>query len=822
MPLSGSAFWACVLPSEKTNELLCPSYELGTTGAFAIQSATLGSTSGFQQFGAWSLSVTPNANGTSGAVAGTWTASNGSAYTVSAYVRGVNGIPYMIGVGDSAGLNLLGSTAFTGGGTWHRYNYAFTEASGAVRSVVIRKTSGGDTNAYYVDGVQVEKGSLTTYLDGDVGGIWQGAAHASQSFRSGQDRSGGSVVALQDLGLLVDNSLGIGMPPLENSSQSFAILDGAEYQRTRAAQRAFTLPVTMLPSPNSLQGIHAVRRTVINALKIDLVTPQQPTRFWYTGAGGTVQIDAVLDAGLEMGELDGFTEKAGVRFVAYDPYWYSTTQQGTSLAPRINLGSTNFIAWQDSRGQWGTLGANGTTVIHAAGNVTKIFALAYTPGTLFMGGIWGSVGGTVHNSTGMYFTDTNKFGTLAGGTLESTGTVFSLIQSAAGSLIIGGAFHTAGGTQAKSLAQWNGAWGTLVGGTINNGVSVNSMAYNQGGTLMLGGNFNLIGGTTTKSLGQYFNNAFGTLIGGTVDSAVEGIAIALDNRLLFTGLFGSVAGTACKGFGFWKDGTFGTVSGGIGTGGGPIGFMIALGPNGVAYIGGAFDLATDAAPGNSIVQYNGVTCTPLGSGLLDSAGGNTVRAIAIDQASGDMLVGGAFGTVGGVVIPDGLARYTNGAWIGADIDFSGAGTVLAIARTPTGTTYAAGDFFGSAVAASVAPIVNYGMAEAHPVIRIRNTSAGTARLYQLVNATTNSAIYFNLILQALETVTLDLTPGARSFQSSYQGNVFGRILPASNLAQWRLLPGTNYVSFFSDSDSLVNSIYWNARHHSADAGTTYP
>ena len=39
----------------------------------------------------------------------------------------------MIGVGDSSGLNLLGSTAFTGGGTWQRYSYSFTEAAGAVR-----------------------------------------------------------------------------------------------------------------------------------------------------------------------------------------------------------------------------------------------------------------------------------------------------------------------------------------------------------------------------------------------------------------------------------------------------------------------------------------------------------------------------------------------------------------------------------------------------------------------------------------------------------------------------------------------------------------
>jgi hypothetical protein len=110
----------------------------------------------------------------------------------------------------------------------------------------------------------------------------------------------------------------------------------------------------------------------------------------------------------------------------------------------------------------------------------------------------------------------------------------------------------------------------------------------------------------------------------------------------------------------------------------------------------------------------------------------------------------------------------------------------------------------------------------YPTLRLRNRSAsGTARLYQLLNTTTNNGIYFNYVMQPGESALLTLQPGARSFQSSAQGNIFGQILPGSNLASFGLLPGTNYVSFFADNDSLEASFFWTPRSWSADGGTTF-
>ena len=136
MPLGSTIgpYFAVVVPAEKTNWAENPSYERGTAGAGAVQGATLGSTSQFQQFGVWSLWFTPTSNGTSGAFLGTVQTQSGTDYTASAYVRGSVGVGYMIAVANTSNA-LVGSALFTGGGTWQRYSVAYTENSDTTRRV---------------------------------------------------------------------------------------------------------------------------------------------------------------------------------------------------------------------------------------------------------------------------------------------------------------------------------------------------------------------------------------------------------------------------------------------------------------------------------------------------------------------------------------------------------------------------------------------------------------------------------------------------------------------------------------------------------------
>lgn len=819
MPLGSTAFWAAILPVEKTNLITNPSFERGTSGWSAYGpagSATVGTSATYQTFGAWAGSIaTQSTSGTAGVRSPSFTASLGSNYTVSAYVRGVSAVPYILGVGDSSGNNLIGSVAFTNSGTWQRYSYSFTEAAGATRAVVVRKTADptGQANAFYVDAAQVEEGSITTYLDGDQEGcVWNAAPHLSTSTRDGQSRAGGTVVALADLGFAPNDQLGVGMMPLENSAQSYAIVDGAQYQRTRAGERPFTL--TSYLAGTSLPHLHQLRRQVINTFKIDATNTQQPTRFWYIGALGTVQIDAVLDGGLEMAELDGFEETVGVKFIAYDPYWETTTQQGTALAPRVNLGSVNYMARRNKYGAWGTLGANGSAVQAPAG-AAVVHALTFSRdlGTLFVGGEFGTVAGTIAPKVAMYYPASNTFGTLAGGTVVA-GTVYALEQAPWGTLYIGGNVQSAGGTVSNGIAQWNGNFGTLSGGTLGASDCVEALRY-YAGTVYIGGTVSSINGTTARFSAMYNGARGGTMVGGTVTAAVRAYNVALDGKIMVGGRFVAAAGTRAVGWALWNGTGWGTFAGGTLNNGNVIDMAVA--PNGIMYAGGSFTQVNGNSAYGNIAANNGASYQALGSGVNDLV----YSLLANDD--GSLLIGGRFQTADNLGLTGGLALWNGNIILPYDIDLNNPqpGTVIAMAKGPDGSLYIGGRFLGTLNAAAVGTVVNYGMAQAYPTVTFTNPTGTAIRLYQLANTLTNDAIYFSASIPPFETARLTLTPGNRSFRTESGVNLFGGITPGSNLATWRLLPGTNYVSLFADSDSLRTSIYWSARHHSADAGTTY-
>lgn len=830
MPFGTDQAWGVILPQERTNLFRNPSLERTTTDWNDPSVGFIaGRVSDTQAFGAYCAATPGNTGGpVLGCTVGPWTAGVGTAYTVSLYMRSANTESIRLGVANGADVTTpptyLGTTDVTvGGGTWHRHSFAYTEASGGSRymSIIVADTALSGT--LYMDGAMVEAGSLTTYIDGDQAGCyWTGAPHLSASVRSGTSRAGGTLVALADLGFRVETSPGIGMPPLETTGQSFALTDGAQFQRQRAGRRTFTLAGYVQGTTTQTRAsLHAQRQALIDALKIDLVSPQQPTTFWYVGGPGTVQVSAVMDAGLGFDLPPGqFTESPGIRFVAFDPFFYATTDQGTALSPRTALGSTNYVAWRDPLGRWGTMGASGTTV-QLTGAAAAVYSLLPFNGTVLIGGRIGTAMGTYAPAVCLWYQSTNRFGTLTGGTISASaggaGNVFafSLLQQPNGSIVIGGDFGTAGGTRAFALTTWNGAFGTLVGGTLSANAVVQSMAYN--GTLVVGGNFDSAAGTWSRSIALHVNNAWGTLTGGTVDNVIDAVLIGLDKRIYTAGNFSRAGGTAVDCFAFWN-GAWGTpAGGGLAFGAGPLGFSLANAPGGQVYVGGAFTSASGGSA-NSIAQYNGVQMFPLGSGVQLGGGLSPfVYTMLANQLNNDLYVGGRFGTAGGVTVSEGLAVWNGATWVTPDIQIRPTGgTIYAVEQSTDGTIYIGGNFTGTAHGASVATIVNSGRTETYPVLRVRATS-GTARLYQIENTLIGASVRTNYTLQAGEEVTFDTS--ARTLVSSYAGNIFSAILPGSNITTWRLMPGTNWVSFFSDTDALAVSLVWRPKSYSADAGT---
>ncbi len=812
MPIGlGSGLFAVCLPVEKTNLVQNPSFEQGTTYWGTSTSGVIGTSSAFQQFGAWSCICTPSAATTDGIRGGSVPLIDG-AYAVSAYIRGAAGVVYNLEIAPAPTGNALGSSTITGNGAWQYTTLQYTEAGGGggtiTRAVVVRKRNDVSVAPFYVDGVQVEAGSVTTYIDGDqIGGAWLGAAHTSPSYRSGQYRGGGSVVALADIGLQVDQMLGAGVMPIEVSTQSYAIVDGAQFQRQRASQRLFTLTAKPIVG-TSLADFHITRRTVFDALKPDAVTPQQPIRFLYYGGQGTQYIDGYYDKGLELGNMHGpIAEDAAISFIAPDPYWHSPTQSGTTLAPRLNLGSARYIACRDSLGRWGTMGPIGSAL---DGQVLAI--LPSSSGVVYVAGGFGSAGGTRVRFIAQWSPRSGQWGSLAGGTLNNT--VNALLEYPTGSIYVAAGITTANGTTANGAAVWSpaGSWGTLGGGGFNAGASPTTITRGQNGTLYWGGVFTTVAGTQGTSAAQYspITDRWGTMRGLT-HSDVN--ATGLDGKIFYGGSFALVNGTAAGSIAFWnpKTSNWGTLGGGGVANPLTNGVQsMAVGPNGVLYVGGDFG----SAGGGSVsyfTSYNGVQFTGYGSGL------NGPALSLFAGSNGAVYIAGGISIAGGVTFPQGGALFNGAGFIPLDSVIANP-SVFSLAAD--GTLYVGMELpQGSLFAASVAQLVNTGRAIAYPTLRIRCPTNGTARLFQVMNTTTGAGIYFTATLAPGETATLTTTPGERSFTSSYQGNILGQILPGSNLTSFNLSPGTNYLSFFSDNDSLEASFFWQNRGWSIDSGT---
>lgn len=805
-------FWHYIRPDEGGNLLPNPSGERGTQNWGTIHAGTVGTTSSFQRFGAWSGSVAPTSNGTAGAFFGTATVGNGTVYTASAFVLGASGIPYQLQVETTDGATKYGSVNFTGGGTHQRYWVTYSQTADTNVRVVVKKNSSADTSAFYVDGVNLWPGSAQTYVDGDQEGCyWLGAPHNSESFRSGQHYAGGSIVALHDIGLLVGAEPGIGAPPYEVTAQSYAVVDGGEYQRSRAAIRPFTLECTIIGT--SQEGLHATRQRLIDAFGPDRLATQQPVRFFYTGAGGTVAIDAVYEDGLGLNSRDGFSETTPIRFVAHNPAWFSPFDQGTTFSGFTNIGSTNYIAYRDPYGKWGTM---------AAGLNNEVTELLAINGTVFTAGLFTAVNGTTTRLVAQWSERTSAWGTLTGGTLIGGDTVWTLAWNPAGTLFVGGNYNTAAGTtNSRALAMWTGAWGTLGGTVTLTSLGVRAIKYNPLGTLFVGGDFTAAAGTAAfgiaflRAINTWGTLTNGTLGGGAVTPTVFSIALsqALNSRVYVTGDFDTAGGTTANNIAQHQSGTWGTLGGGINADGN----TLALAANNILYVGGAFSSAgpDDAA---LIAAWNDVQWQPLGNGL---AGGAAIRRI-LPLSDGGLIVVGDFNQSGSTLFPDRMTLWTGYTFLPLDVDLPGANQIQVVTRSRSGTTYFGGAFVGTARTATVLAVTNNGKADTYPMLRMRHTgNSGTVRVYQFGNTRTNDYLYFDYAMHPGEELRVNLVPGARSVVSDFQGTVISKVIPGSNLATLHLQPGTNYLSFFADGTALQTDLYWRPRHMSADAGTVF-
>jgi uncharacterized delta-60 repeat protein len=205
------------------------------------------------------------------------------------------------------------------------------------------------------------------------------------------------------------------------------------------------------------------------------------------------------------------------------------------------------------------------------------------------------------------------------------------------------------------LARFN-ANGSRDTNFLGTNVSVSSIAVQSDGKLLVVGAFSpgkIIRLNADGRVDSSFNPGTGP------DSGISSVALQPDGKVLIGGYFSAVNGTIRNGIARLNangslDGSFDP-----GTGVGGFVYSIALQPDGKVLIGGDFTSVNGTNRTNiARLNANGSLDTSFNPG---TGADGSVRAIAL-QSDGNVLIGGDFLTVNGVLRPHIARLYGDSAW----------------------------------------------------------------------------------------------------------------------------------------------------------------
>jgi hypothetical protein len=207
-------------------------------------------------------------------------------------------------------------------------------------------------------------------------------------------------------------------------------------------------------------------------------------------------------------------------------------------------------------------------------------------------------------------------------------------------LYAGGRFRTAGGSPATNIAKWNGSSWSPLGSGING--SVNGLAV-SGSDLYAGGSFRAAGGSPANRIAKWNGSSWSPLgsgMGGDGTFSPTVYALAVSGSDLYAGgRFTTAGGSPANSIAKWNGITWSPLGSGMD------GSVSALAVSGSdLYAGGGFTTA-GGSPANSIAKWNGISWSPLGSGI----GGDYPHVYALAVSGSDLYAGGSFTAAGGKV-----------------------------------------------------------------------------------------------------------------------------------------------------------------------------
>ena len=660
-----------------------------------------------------------------------------------------------------------------------------------------------DDGVIGIDCIQIEANSYpTTYIDGDQvdpnvpGGYrWTGVAHGSTSTRSAQVRSGGRenvLDATYSVNIDTNGGTGQGVAPLENITQEYALQPGGEFQEVKIKPRVLTLKCR-IPS-TSLANLHSKRKAFWNVIKPDLVAPTQPFVLVYNsaqaGAAKKVYASFYYESGLDVtGDELALLDSFDLRLVAVDPFWYEDMQEQTTLTNQATLASD--YARGRINGTWQRFGSGFNDTVYCV-------AIDYQRNRIFFGGKFTTANGVTVN--GICYWDGTTFQPLGAGTkgigAAGTGTVFAIAIAPNGDIWAGGNFTTAGGSGTKGLAKWAavGTSAPSVWASSTTFVQITGIVIDKNYRIYISGNFTgymTLGATYsyfiyTNDQGANWVAPTATIASGGTTTWVYKLALDIDGLGVYlVGDYTAIAGVAnTSRIAKYSASNFTALSTGVNSDINDI----ALNPAGDVYIVGSF-----TTPENYFAKWNGslwqqVAYTSQG----DVGSPSAVLSIGWDYVNNLLLF----------ITNTNFTLQSNNGSIASNYDLtlsavSSAGAI--VCNRLNGDIYFAGNTAATATESGITAVTITSTAITYPVIIINatTTAASSTTLKWIENQSTGQRLYVSaLALQTGETLTIDLRPGKKIFNSNWRGNLTAYVLSNSDFSNFKLLPGANTIALY--------------------------
>lgn len=806
-----SASLKVLVPEATVNYIQNPSFRYDTTGWNAVGS-TITRVLTYALFGIASLMVT-----TDGLVMreGVYYRVNDLAgisdpITISAYVRG-DGMIHLRLI-DSGGKEWVSPAIDAHPEIWQRLEISgFSTGSNDMR-LYVETDGSAKAVTFYVDGCQMErKAYATTFCDGDQPGCrWNIMDSASNASRDANTRQGGRWVPLagpcrENNDIYITVLGGLGMAPIQNNIQPWALAPGSYYQNTKVLDRVvtfnFNIKKEFLPIVRkvNLGPLHEMRQQLIDIFKPDLTGGGEPFLFSYQEEGGReLFINMRYEAGLE-GDWDlrnQWAQSFPVRFLATDPIlselnWqvkqidFEDSFQASKVAARINGAWIYMAGGFNNSVEEFALGKRGE--VYAVGTFTTGGVITYNRVTYWNGSSWQTMG------TG------------------ADGIVHDIAVAPNGDVYVTGDFHNIDGVAANHIAKWNGTlWSAIGTGLDDEGFC---LAIAPNGDIYVGGQFHQAGGGNAYHIARWDGIAWNSLgVFQGLNDEVYGITIKQDGSEVYMGGKFSdqntLAGSALLRITKFDPST--NLFSAVGSGFDNTVEDVRFSPAGILYAVGDFD-NSGTTELNHIGKWNGSIWTALSGGVE----GGIIYSLDISTDE-QIIVVGTFTSAGGVAMRY-VAFWNGSSWVNLDIDFSigATGSVYPQCVIFKNKDIYIGGRFGipqPTIFSGITTVNNLGTTEAKPLIYIY----GPGRLRWIENQTNGKVIYLNLTILDNEEVFIDFRTG--KIESTLRGNLNYGMLPGSDFGDFVLRPGENTLAVFM-SDSVQSLMYlgYHPQHWSVDA-----